>query len=87
MLFVPTVRHTGKTEASKIIMRYIAAVTNASGREEVERVKDMLLRSNAVRVRHLLFTLLQSLFCLMMTVSLGPIVDSIDFTRLLCISN
>ena len=27
----------GKTEASKVIMKYIASVTNVSGRQEVER--------------------------------------------------
>ncbi|XP_029485091.1 unconventional myosin-Id-like [Oncorhynchus nerka] len=38
----------GKTEASKYIMQYIAAITNPGQRAEVERVKSMLLKSNCV---------------------------------------
>ncbi|XP_055993321.1 unconventional myosin-Ig-like [Sorex fumeus] len=38
----------GKTEASKHIMQYIAAVTNPSQRDEVERVKEVLLKSTCV---------------------------------------
>ncbi|KAM6134371.1 unconventional myosin-Ig [Pterocles gutturalis] len=38
----------GKTEASKYIMQYIAAITNPTQRAEVERVKDVLLKSNCV---------------------------------------
>ncbi|CAN9503530.1 unnamed protein product [Ophioblennius macclurei] len=38
----------GKTEASKYIMQYIAAITNESQRAEVESVKNVLLMSNCV---------------------------------------
>ncbi|XP_032890982.1 unconventional myosin-Id [Amblyraja radiata] len=38
----------GKTEASKYIMQFIAAITNPSQRQEVERVKNTLLKSNCV---------------------------------------
>ncbi|XP_052438647.1 unconventional myosin-Id-like [Carassius gibelio] len=38
----------GKTEASKYIMQYIAAITNPNQRAEVERVKNMLLKSNCI---------------------------------------
>ncbi|KAL1137847.1 hypothetical protein AAG570_009543 [Ranatra chinensis] len=39
---------SGKTEASKIVMKYIAAVTNIGQRQEIERVKNVLLQSNAI---------------------------------------
>ncbi|XP_050300495.1 unconventional myosin ID isoform X2 [Anthonomus grandis grandis] len=39
---------SGKTEASKIIMKYIAAVTNQDGKDEIERVKNVLIQSNTI---------------------------------------
>ncbi|XP_072905181.1 unconventional myosin-Id-like [Hemitrygon akajei] len=39
---------SGKTEASKYIMQYIAAITNPSQRADVESVKNTLLKSNCI---------------------------------------
>ncbi|KAG5676510.1 hypothetical protein PVAND_006341 [Polypedilum vanderplanki] len=39
---------SGKTEASKIIMKYIAAVTNAHSQHDIERVKNVLIQSNTI---------------------------------------
>ena len=38
----------GKTEASKIIMRYIASITNKAQQAELARIKDQLLDSNPI---------------------------------------
>lgn len=39
---------SGKTEASKIIMKYIAAVTNKSKRKDIDALTDILLKSNVI---------------------------------------
>lgn len=38
----------GKTEASKIIMKYIAAVTNLHAQSDIEKVKNVLIQSNSI---------------------------------------
>ncbi|CAF0752373.1 unnamed protein product [Brachionus calyciflorus] len=39
---------SGKTEASKIILKYISEVTNLSGKQDIEKVKNILLQSNNI---------------------------------------
>lgn len=39
---------SGKTEASKIIMKYIAAVTNVGKQNDIEKVKNVLIQSNVI---------------------------------------
>ncbi|CAF1126177.1 unnamed protein product [Rotaria sp. Silwood1] len=39
---------SGKTEASKIILRYIAAVTNVSNQAEIQRISNILIQTNVV---------------------------------------
>ncbi|CAF0979976.1 unnamed protein product [Rotaria sordida] len=39
---------SGKTEASKIILRYIAAVTNISNQAEIQRISNILIQTNVV---------------------------------------
>lgn len=45
---------SGKTEASKIIMKYIAAVTNLTGQQEVERYtaffREIIFNLNVVNI-------------------------------------
>ncbi|CAF1144575.1 unnamed protein product [Didymodactylos carnosus] len=39
---------SGKTEASKVILRYIAAVTNSSNQTGIERIKNILIQTTCV---------------------------------------
>ena len=39
---------SGKTEASKIIMQYISAVTDSKSRDTSDKIKNQLLNSNPI---------------------------------------
>ncbi|CAM4793576.1 unnamed protein product [Rotaria magnacalcarata] len=39
---------SGKTEASKIILRYIAAVTNVAKQAEIQRISNILIQTNVI---------------------------------------
>eukprot|EP00118_Oscarella_pearsei_P025055 m.307394 g.307394 ORF g.307394 m.307394 type:complete len:1004 (+) comp42235_c0_seq1:121-3132(+) len=39
---------SGKTEASKIVMRYLSAVSKPSSQKEIDRVKNLLIESNCI---------------------------------------
>jgi len=39
---------SGKTEASKIILRYIAEVTNVSNQAEIKRISNILIQTNVI---------------------------------------
>ncbi|CAF4436480.1 unnamed protein product, partial [Adineta steineri] len=39
---------SGKTEASKVILRYIAAVTNTTNQIEIQRISNILIQTNVI---------------------------------------